>query len=133
MTSLSARSTRLSSRVAFVLAVAIQLLALYAPRVEVPGGADVPGSDKAVHALVFALVMITGVLTGLPARWLALVLVAHAGLSELVQHVLLPGRTGDALDAVADVAGVTLGWYLATVVRRHGSAGAPGPDQRRRG
>ena len=112
-------------RVVFVVAVAIQLLALYLPRAQVPAGMDVPGSDKALHAGIFALVMLTGVLAGLPARWLALVLVVHAGISELVQHLLLPGRTGDVLDAVADLGGVALGWYLATMFTRHRTSRAP--------
>lgn len=112
-------------RVAFVVAVAIQLLALYLPRAQVPGGMDVPGSDKALHVAVFALVMLTGMLAGLPARWLALVLVAHAGISELVQHALLPARTGDVLDAVADLGGIALGWYLARMFTRHRTSRAP--------
>ena len=125
MRSVSARSATVLPCVAFVVAVAIQLLALYLPRAHVPGGVDVPGTDKALHVAIFALVMLTGVLAGLPGRWLALVLVAHAGISELVQHLLLPGRTGDVLDAVADLGGIALGWYLATMFTRHRTNRAP--------
>ncbi|HIZ36924.1 MAG TPA: VanZ family protein [Candidatus Ruania gallistercoris] len=106
-------------RVLFGAAVILQLLALYLPQAPSPGGVSVPGADKAVHVLVFALVMLTGVLTGLPARWLALILAAHALLSEAIQHLWLPDRSGDLLDAVADVAGILLGWYVATVITRH--------------
>src|SRR5699024_7974371 len=95
-------------RAVFGAAVVVQLLVLYLPRVPSTGGMQVPGSDKAMHALVFALVMLTGILAGLNAKWLAVILVAHAVLSEVVQYTLLPHRTGDPLDAVADLAGILL-------------------------
>src|SRR5699024_10557791 len=88
-------------RVVFCAAVVVQLLALYLPKVPSTGGMEVPGSDKAVHALVFGLVMLTGILAGVNARWLAVILLAHAVLSEVVQYTLLPHRTGDPMDALA--------------------------------
>ncbi|TDE96201.1 VanZ family protein [Occultella glacieicola] len=96
----------------------IQVVALYWPRIETPD-TGVPSADKVAHALIFAAVMATGCLAGIPARWLALGLAAHAVLSELIQHVVLPDRTGDPLDLLADLAGIALGWYVATYVRRH--------------
>ena len=118
MTILSRDSTRLH-RVFFAAAIALQLLALYLPQTPGAEGVGVPGADKAVHVLIFALVMLTGLLAGLPARWLAPGLAIHAVLSELIQHVLLPDRSGDPLDAVADLAGVLLGWYVASMITRH--------------
>lgn len=118
MASLFRDSTSLR-RVFFAGAVALQLLALYLPQAPTPGEVTLPGADKAIHVLVFALVMLTGVLAGLPARWLALVLAAHAVLSEVIQHVVLPARSGDPLDAVADLAGIVLGWYVASMITRH--------------
>lgn len=106
-------------RLFFAAAIALQLLALYLPQAPTTGGVSVPGADKAVHVLIFAVVMLTGVLAHVPVRWLALVLAAHAVLSELVQHVLLPDRSGDPLDAVADLAGIALGWYVASMITRH--------------
>jgi VanZ family protein len=42
--------------------------------------------------------------------WVAVLLFAiHAPVSELVQHFLLPGRSGDVWDAVLDLVGVALG------------------------
>lgn len=131
MRSEPARAAAVARRAAFAVAVALQLLVLYLPRAQVPGGMDVPGSDKALHVAVFALVMLTGVLAGLPARGLAVVLVAHAGISELVQHLLLPGRTGDLLDAVADLGGIALGWYLASMLDRHLAPAAARRAERR--
>ena len=40
----------------------------------------------------------------------------HAPLSELVQHFLLPGRSGDPWDAVLDLVGVGVG-AVALLVR----------------
>lgn len=113
-------------RVVFAAAVVVQLVALYLPRVPSTGGLEVPGADKVVHALVFALVMLTGILAGINAKWLAPILVGHAVISELVQYALLPHRTGDPLDGLADVAGILLGWYLAGMFTRHRAAG-PNP------
>jgi len=77
---------------------------LYWPRAVNPSG-GLPW-DKLVHALVFGLVMWTGVRAGIPARpWLAVSL-AHGVLSEVLQGTLLPNRSGDPWDAVADAVGV---------------------------
>ena len=55
-------------------------------------------------------------------RLAALVFAVHAPLSEIVQHVVLPGRSGDVWDAVVDVVGVGLG-VLALVLPRVVGAG----------
>lgn len=107
------------SCLAFAGAALVHLVGLYLPRVEVPGPIDVPGADKAVHVLLFAVVMLTGALARIPARWLALVLGVHAVVSEVIQHLVLPGRSGDAFDVVANLGGVALGWYLASMIGRH--------------
>ena len=59
------------------------------------------------------------VLRAWPRRWALVGLLAlHAPVSELVQHFLLPNRSGDPWDAVADLGGVVLGVTLAVVGRR---------------
>ncbi|MBZ2196316.1 VanZ family protein [Ruania sp. N2-46] len=113
--------SKVLTRLAFAAAVVGQVLALYWPRVDIPGD-GVPGTDKAVHVLIFAAVMATGLLAGIPAKWLALGLAAHAVLSELIQHLALPNRSGDLLDLVADLVGIALGWYVIAYVRRHSTA-----------
>ncbi|SEE99795.1 hypothetical protein SAMN04488554_4240 [Ruania alba] len=96
----------------------LQLAALYVP--QTPDGApSPPGSDKALHVLIFALVMLTGRLARYPSIPLAIGLAAHAGISELIQHLLLPARSGDLLDVVADLAGIAVGWYVASMITRH--------------
>lgn len=106
------------TRLGFALAVVIHLLALYVPSVPSTVDVGVPGADKAAHVLVFAAVMATGVIARIPAPWLAVALTVHAGVSELIQEFLLPDRAGDVWDGVADLGGIALGWYLASVVRR---------------
>lgn len=103
----SARASRgRGRRAAFAVALGVQLVLLYWPRA-VSTGSGLPW-DKLVHALVFGLVLWTGVRAGIPTRpWLVVSLV-HAVLSEVLQGTLLPDRAGDPWDAVADVVGVLL-------------------------
>lgn len=95
------------------LAVAVQLAVLYDPRVPSAGGlAGVPGLDKVVHLVVFAAVMVVARRSGL-RTWLVLALtVVHAPVSEILQATLLPHRSGDWHDVVADLCGCALGWWL---------------------
>lgn len=102
--------------VAFVGACALNLYGIYAP--SQPGPALFTGADKVFHLVSFALVMGTGMLAGIRARWLALALIAHAVVSELIQHLLLPNRSGDPLDVLADATGIALGWLTARALLR---------------
>src|SRR5699024_1629314 len=99
MTSLPAM-TLLVRRVLLVLALLVHLAVLYAPQVPGGGPAAVPGADKVAHLGVFALVVLLALRAGLPARWVVPLALAHAVLSELVQHAVLPGRSGDVWDTV---------------------------------
>lgn len=102
---------------AFAVALLVQLAVLYSP--STPDGAPgVPGLDKVVHATIFLLPALFGVLAGIRPLRLAVVLVAHAIASELVQHLLLPERSGDAWDALADVVGVALGLVIGLAMRK---------------
>nr|WP_276611108.1 VanZ family protein [Kineococcus siccus] len=74
--------------------------------------------DKLVHAAVFGLLVVTGVLRLGRPRAVLLAAVGYAVLSEVVQHVALPGRSGDPTDVVADVAGALLGLLLLRRLRR---------------
>lgn len=109
MTSLSRRSApvpRIVTGVA-VVAVVVQLLVLYWPVVTVEG--PVSWTDKVVHLLVFAVpTYAVGRALG-SVRVAVVVFAIHAPVSELVQHALLPGRSGDVWDAVLDLVGVALG------------------------
>jgi VanZ family protein len=110
------RTLSLVAWTAFALACAINLYGLYAP--SQPGPVLFPGVDKVFHLGSFALLMATGMLAGIRARRLAVVLALHAISSEVVQHLLLPGRSGDPVDAVADLLGVAAGWAAVSAVTR---------------
>lgn len=103
-------------RIAFVAAVALQLYGVYAPR-EAGPNVGIPQIDKVAHCLLFGAVAFTGLKAGVPARWLLGTLAANAVVSELVQHWFLPQRDGDPFDALADLTGVALGAWLATLRR----------------
>jgi VanZ family protein len=103
-------------QIAFALACVVNVLVLYSPE---SGPSKIPYADKVVHVLLFAAVAFTGTKLGLPLAWLVPVLVLNAAVSELVQHYWLSQRSGDVFDAVADVAGVALGVWLATGRRTH--------------
>jgi hypothetical protein len=97
-----------------VLAVGVQLAVLYSPRQPSVGGlSSVDGLDKVVHAGVFALVMVAGRAARLPWPLLGPLTVVQAPVSEIVQATLLPHRSGDPWDVVADLSGCVLGWWLA--------------------
>ena len=118
-------------RVSLLLAVALQVYVLY---LHVPGpesAVAVPHADKLVHGAVFALPAALAVLGGWPLLPVALVLGAHAPLSELVQHLWLPERAGDPWDVVADCAGVGLGLLLGRVAVGRVARRARGARRRR--
>lgn len=101
--------------VLFGLAVVLQLMVLYVPTT--PEGPGIPGFDKLVHAGIFLLPAAIGVLAGIRPVLLGGILAAHAVLSEVLQHLVLPGRAGDPWDVLANLAGVALGLVLGTALR----------------
>lgn len=105
--------------VSAALAVAVQVVVLYAPRA--PGSPLFPGSDKVVHVLVFAVPVLLLLLAGAPVRLVLVVLGLHAVVSEVVQGAVLPGRSADPLDVVADLVGVAVGWWLWRLARVRGT------------
>ena len=102
--------------VALALAVAVQLVVLYAPK----GGGPprFPQADKLTHVTIFLVPVALAVVAGW-RRWVvAAVFGVHALLSEVVQALLLPHRSGDPLDAMADLTGVALGVVVGGYVLR---------------
>lgn len=97
---------------AFVLVAVLSLYVLFWPDPE-GSGLRVPGADKVVHAVLFGLLAGTARLRFGPAGQVLAAVLGYAAVSEVVQAVLLRGRSGDLLDLVADVAGALAGWLLA--------------------
>lgn len=107
-------------RVLFGLGVVLHLIVLYVPRAPSAGNLPV---DKVVHALIFGEVLWLGARASVPTGALTSLLCLHAVASELIQHFVLPHRSGDALDTVADLAGV----LIVTVLLRLQAARATEP------
>lgn len=107
------RAPSRAGRLVFAGLVLVQLLAVYWPRVGVDG--PVTWTDKIVHVLLFLAPTVAGLLAGVRPAYVVVPLAVHAGLSEAVQHWLLPGRSGDAWDALADLSGVVLGVTFVVV------------------
>lgn len=103
------------------VAVVVHLAVLYWPRPPDVGG-GVPHLDLVVHLVVFGAVAVCAVRCGLPLTWVVVVLLAHAVVSELVQAYVVPDRTGDWRDAVADAVGTLLGVLLTRRDRRPAGA-----------
>ena len=92
---------------AFLAALLVQTAALYWPLAP-STGQGLP-LDKVAHFVLFALVALTGVLAGIPLRWLLLLLVVQAVVSELAHHWWYVGRGGELGDVIADALGATAG------------------------
>lgn len=94
---------------------ALQLVGLYRPA-GFGGGEGIPGLDKVAHVGIFALPVFFLLLAGCRRWWVILVFALHAPLSEVVQQVLLPRRTADPYDLIADAVGIALGVAGAAVL-----------------
>lgn len=104
-----------TAAVVFAVLLVAHLAALYWPRVDIQG--PVTWSDKVAHVLLFLAPTVAGLLAGVRPAYLVALLALHAPVSELLQHYLLPHRSGDAWDAVADLSGVVLGVTSVVVGR----------------
>ena len=98
--------------VAAGLTVLVSLVVLFAPAADVPSNIP-PGTDKVVHALLFAALAFTARRAGAGGAWLGPALLAYAVGSELVQASSLLGRSASGWDALADAVGVALGLLAA--------------------
>jgi hypothetical protein len=118
------------------IAVLLQLRGLYRV-IGPPQPPWFPYADKVAHTIGFALPVLLILLAAalrhpLGAQWpspriSALVVglfVAHAVVSELIQHVWYRYRTGDPLDVIADWIGIAAGVVLARLIVLGGSHSA---------
>lgn len=114
-------------------AVVAQQVGLYGPAGPVQPG-WFPSADKLQHALGFAVPMFLVLMTseiyavrgGRALRPLAVAALAglfavNAVVSELVQARPGSGRSGDPVDAVADLLGIAAGWLAFRRWRRGGT------------
>jgi hypothetical protein len=110
-------------------ALGLQFVVLYAPRS--PGVSTGLPVDTLVHVVVFLLPTAALVRAGVPRGWAIGLMAAHAPASELLQHALLPNRSGEPMDVVADLVGVALGaWLVRPRPGRRGRGRGPGHPAR---
>ena len=95
------------SRGVFAVVVLVSLAVLFAPADDVPSAP--PGVDKLVHLLLFAALAGSGRWAGARTGVLAVLLVAYAAVSEVVQGASALERSASVADWVADVVGVLAG------------------------
>lgn len=113
------RAGRLALLTLLGLAVAVQVVVLYSPSSH--GELLFPQADKVVHVLVFLVPVAVALLAGLRPPAVVALFAAQAVVSEVVQGTLLPARSGDAVDVVADLVGIALGvalWHLVDAGER---------------
>jgi VanZ family protein len=133
------RPARTVATAAAVVAVAVHLWGLYRDHGP-PTPSWFPQADKLEHLVGFGLPCLVvlvalhlhaaaaGRLLGTRTVGVVVALfVVHAGVSEVVQGDFYTTRSGDPLDALADVVGTFLGLAAYLVVRRRlASGGSPG-------
>lgn len=106
------------ARAAALAAAVVHVVVLYSPRAPAVGSSGIRW-DLLVHVAVFAAVALTARRAGVGLRTVTVVLVVEALVSEAVQALWLPGRTGDVTDLVADAVGIAAGlWAAAALARR---------------
>lgn len=92
------------------------LVVLFAPST---GGVEpFPQADKVVHAVLFLALAVVSRWRFGGRRQVLLAVAVYAAVSELVQLLTLPGRSGDLLDLAVDLLGAAAGWLLARSLTR---------------
>lgn len=102
-----------------VFALAVNI-GFYLPDIPGEASAGIPGIDKVYHVGAFAItVWAVGRLLAprrrFPMGWVVLAAITHAVVIEGVQGALLPHRSSDPEDVLADAVGAALGvlaWWI---------------------
>lgn len=111
-------------------ALVVQAVVLFVPRAPKVDSAGLP-LDKFVHFAIFAAATGTLIWAGTRLVPTAIAMGGYAVLSEVIQAVAYPDRSGEPADVVADLAGVAFGCVLGHWALSRPGAGAPtpaGPD-----
>lgn len=99
--------------VAAAVLLVIQLISFYIPGSGEPPDPRLRHLDKVFHALSFAAVAFCALRARLPLGPVLVLLLVHAGASEVIQGLWVPRRSGDAWDLAADTAGIFVGTAAA--------------------
>lgn len=114
-------------RYALIVVILLQMCALYVPMP--PGGGSSQGLDKVVHFVIFAVPVLVSAIGGRSHWPCVIVMTVHAPVSEIVQAVFLPTRSGDPADVVADLLGIGAGCLLAPLIARRTASSNRRADQ----
>lgn len=106
----TAQQRQLADWVLVVVTVGVQCWALYAPTLPDLGTGGIPFADKAGHVVIFALAT-WALLRVLDVRIVLVLMGLQMVASEVVQGLLLPQRSADVWDALADALGIAVGWW----------------------
>ena len=108
---------RVLARAAFVLAAAAVAVGSLTPAAEMPA---IEVSDKVQHFGAYAGLAFLAVLAWPQARLMTgpVMSVILAGPAIELLQLLVPGRSASLADAAADLAGVAVGWVLASWLQR---------------
>lgn len=83
-----------------------------------PTSPQEPGFDKIAHLSSFALVTAALLAARLPMKWVVAANLVHAAISEIVQGLWIPGRSGDWRDLLADSVGIAMAAIVFALARR---------------
>lgn len=105
------------ARFACVVGLLVVVVGSLTPAAEMP---SLEASDKVQHFGAYAVLALCGVLGWPRGRPLALVVggLIAAGLCIELLQMLVPGRSAEFADGVADIAGVAVGAATALLLRR---------------
>ncbi len=89
-----------------------------------------PGTDMAVHVLLFAVLQILWVRSiqqeSAPSSRIAFYIIGFGIIMEFIQYFFVPNRSFEWEDIVADVTGVLIGHsYLKFTIKKAGNKKAP--------
>lgn len=99
--------------VAAAVLLVVQLISFYVPGSGEPPDPRFPHLDKVFHGLSFAAVAFCALRARLPLGPVFVILLVHAGASEVIQGLWVPRRSGDVWDLAADTAGILVGTAAA--------------------
>lgn len=100
----------------FAVMVLVSAYSFFTPGPDLPPDVDI--WDKLGHALVFAALALTGLMAGIAARRLAVLLFGYAVLTEILQALLPIQRDGDWHDVLADSIGLAVALLVGVAVAR---------------
>jgi len=124
---MQARLQKIPATLPGIIWILITTFLLCMPGEKIPSGGffNIPHLDKFVHFLIFSVGVIAWVFYFLKKKievkktrkilYTSMWILGYGILMEFVQHYLIPHRSFDFLDIIADAAGCLAGLWLGTI------------------